>query len=305
MSPSAFWKDIQEIGRRGGSWVSVIHKLAYSVKHMLALDKSGHNFVTYPDDTFIVSFPKSGNTWTRFLIANLLQLDPPVTFLDMERLVPSIDGQTRRFFKAMPRPRVLKDHAAFTPQYKNVIYIVRDPRDVALSAHNFLLKGTIIDESYPFMTFVSEFVKGVRSPVGSWGENVASWLATRGNSPRFLLLRYEDMLSATTRELERIASFLGMPVTTEHLVEAARRSSADNMRKLEKMHGDEWSQNRHMKRKDIPFVRSAKAGGWRSTLPKDAVTAIESAWGPIMTRLGYELSGSADSGEEQVAHSCT
>jgi len=268
----------------------LIGQLAYGVKHVLELDHPKHNLVVYPDDTFIVSFPKSGNTWTRFLIANLLQLEPRITFLDMERLVPSPDGQARRFFKAMPRPRIIKEHASFDPQYKNVIYIVRDPRDVIISGYNFLLKGEIIDESYPYMTFVDEFIRGIRSHVGSWGENVASWLATRANSPRFLLLRYEDMLSETAGELKKVADFLGLQVSDSHLSEAVTRSSADNMRKLEKMHGDNWAQNRHMKRKDIPFVRAAKAGGWRSTLPQPAVAAIESAWGPLMSKLGYELS---------------
>jgi hypothetical protein len=270
--------------------VSVINKLAYGIKHIVGMDVAGHNLVAYPDDTFIVSYPKSGNTWTRFLIANLLQLDPPVTLLDMERLVPAVDGQTRGFFKRMPRPRVIRDHGPFNPEYKNVIYIVRDPRDVVISAYNFSLKGAIIDESYPLATFTNEFVRGVRSEFGSWGENVASWLATRGNSPRFLLLRYEDMLAETALELARIASFLGMQVSTDQLAEAVKQSSADNMRKLEKMHGDKWVQNKNMKRKDIPFVRTAKAGGWQSILPKAAVAEMESAWGTLMSRLGYELS---------------
>jgi hypothetical protein len=270
--------------------VSVIHKLTYGVKHVLGLDMAGHNLVPYPDDTFIVSYPKSGNTWTRFLIANLLHPEPNLTLLDMERLVPAVDGQTRRFFRTMPRPRVIRDHGPFNPQYKNVIYIVRDPRDVVVSAYNFVLKASVVDEHYPITTFVNEFVRGARSAVGSWGENVASWLATRGNTPRFLLLRYEDMLSETSRELGKIASFLGMAVSAERLAEAVSRSSADNMRKLEKMHGDKWAQNKHMKRKDIPFVRSAKAGGWQAVLPKTAVAEIESAWGPLMTKLGYELS---------------
>jgi hypothetical protein len=272
--------------------VSVIHKLAYGVKHILELDIPGENLAPYPDDTFIVSYPKSGNTWARFLIANLFQPEPPLTFLDMERLVPAVDSQTRRFFNAMPRPRVIRDHGPFNPQYKNVIYIVRDPRDVVVSAYNFALKGGAIDESYPITTFVNEFVRGSRLRFGSWGERVASWLATRGNSPRFLLLRYEDMLSETACELRKVASFLGMQVNADRLAEAVTRSSADNMRKLEKMHGDEWAQNRYMKRKDIPFVRSAKAGGWRSILPKTAVAEIESAWGPLMVKLGYELSTS-------------
>lgn len=270
--------------------MSVVHKLTYGVKHVLGLDMAGHNLVPCPDDTFIVSYPKSGNTWTRFLIANLLHPEPNLTLLDMERLVPAVDGQTRRFFRTMPRPRVIRDHGPFNPLYKNVIYIVRDPRDVVVSAYNFVLKATIVDENYPIATFVNEFVRGARSAVGSWGENVASWLATRGNTPRFLLLRYEDMLSETSRELGKIASFLGMTVSAERLAEAVSRSSADNMRKLEKMHGDKWAQNKHMKRKDIPFVRSAKAGGWQAVLPKTAVAEIESAWGPLMTKLGYELS---------------
>jgi estrone sulfotransferase len=273
-----------------GVKVSVIHKLAFGVKHILELDMAGHNLVPYPDDTFIVSFPKSGNTWTRFLIANLIQPDRPLTLLDMERLVPAIDGQTRAFFRAMPRPRVIRDHGPFNPQYKNVIYIVRDPRDVAVSTYNFALKGEIIDESCPITSFVNRFVSGSKSAVGSWGENVASWLATRGNTPRFLLLRYEDMLSETARELGKVACLLGIQVTVDRLAEAVNRSSADNMRKLEKMHGDDWAQNKHMKRKDIPFVRSAGAGGWRSILPEAAVAEIESAWGPLMAKLGYELS---------------
>ena len=35
-------------------------------------------------------------------------------------------------------------------------------------------------------------------------------------------------------------------------------------------------------RSDKPFVRSAKAGSWKSQLPKQSVAAIESAWGEIM-----------------------
>jgi hypothetical protein len=264
--------------------VSVIDRLAYGVKHILELDIAGPDLVYYPDDTFVVSYPESGNTWSRFLIANLLQSDPPWTRLDMERLIPSVNNQTRGFFKRMPRPRVIGDHGSFNPQYKNVIYIVRDPRDVAIADYNsFVLKSGIVkrgtgDDSYPITKYVNEFVRGARPGVGSWGENVASWLATRGNSPRFLLLRYEDMVSETARELGKVASFLGMQVSADRLAEAVSRSSADNMRKLEKMQDDKLAQNKQV------------TGGWQSILPKPAVAEIESAWGPLMAKLGYELS---------------
>jgi hypothetical protein len=264
--------------------VSVIRRLAYGIKHILELDEPRHHLAIYPDDTFVVSFPGSGNTWTLFLIANLLQPEPRVTLADLKRLIPAIDGQPRKFFRAMPRPRVIRHHESFHPQYKNVIYIVRDPRDVLISAYHSLPERTDLDGGDRLMSFVAEFVAGARSPVGSWGENVASWLATRGNAPRFLLLRFEDMWSETVGELDKVARFLGLPATSGHLAEAVNRSSADHVRRLEQ---------KTARKIDLDSSRSSAEGGWRTTLPKAAVSEIESAWGPLMSRLGYELCDTA------------
>jgi hypothetical protein len=55
-------------------------------------------------------------------------------------------------------------------------------------------------------------------------------------------------------------------------------------------------------RKDLSFVRAAGSGGWRSELPAPMVARIESAWGPLMTHLGYELTthSSADARAEET-----
>ena len=45
--------------------------LFYGVRRALGLDPPGKSLQILPDDVFLVSFPKSGNTWTRFLLANL------------------------------------------------------------------------------------------------------------------------------------------------------------------------------------------------------------------------------------------
>ncbi len=44
-----------------------------------------------------------------------------------------------------------------------------------------------------------------------------------------------------------------------------------------------------VERVDLPYIRVAKAGGWRANLPKECAAAIESAWGSLMEDMGYEL----------------
>ena len=44
----------------------------------------------FDDDVFLTSYPRSGNTWTRFLVGNFVNPNEPVTFLNVERLVPDM-----------------------------------------------------------------------------------------------------------------------------------------------------------------------------------------------------------------------
>ena len=272
----------------------MIHEIVYAAKYFLGKDIVEREFGIYPDDTFLVSYPRSGNTWTRFLLANLIHPDKAVTLQDIEYIIPDTPGVSKKFLKSIPRPRLLKSHQYFDPRYKKVIYIVRDPRDVALSHHRDARKYGRIDDDYPIDRWVTAFVAGEVSGLGSWAENVLSWLTTRYSNPAFLLLRYEDMKAETARELARVASFLGIDATPERLAQAVERSSADRMRKLEKTEGDAWVMTKKG-RKDVPFVGAAKVGGWTGNLSEKSVLEIESAWGPLMKALGYDL----------TRHSCT
>ena len=85
----------------------MIARFGAAVKHLRGKDAAGRNLPTFPDDTFIVSYPKSGNTWTRFLVAGLIHSDEPLTFLKADQVIPSVDSMSRQFFKDMPRPRVI------------------------------------------------------------------------------------------------------------------------------------------------------------------------------------------------------
>lgn len=268
----------------------MIYGIKRALKHLTGKDVAGRNLVVYPDDTFIVSYPRSGNTWTRFLIANLLYPDDPATFANIENLVPDAEAQSDRRLERARRPRFIKSHEYFDHRYPRVIYIVRDPRDVALSYYDFHRKYRHIGDDFPLDRFSSDFVSGrlISADWGTWGENVGSWVGTRRNAKNFLLLRYEDMIADTARELLRIATFLQLNNSPEFLERVIERSSAKRMRELEKLQAGEWVSTKQ-KRTDIPFVGTASAGGWRKNLPASSVVEIESAWGYLMNMLGYEL----------------
>ncbi len=247
----------------------------------------------FPDDVFLTSHPRSGNTWTRFLVANLAYPEKNVTFLTIENLVPDMYKSADRALRRLPRPRILKSHEPFDPRYKRVVYIVRDPRDSAVSNYYWELKQKSFPDGYPLKDFILEWMAPVYWPrIGSWGEHVMSWLSTRQGKPGFVLLRYEDLKESPETELAKVARLLDLDATPSALARAVELSSADHMRRLEKSQGARWAMTKYT-RPDKPFVRSAVSGSWQSVLPEESVALIESTWGPIMKMLGYELSTAA------------
>jgi hypothetical protein len=269
----------------------MIYGMKQVLRYLAGNDKAERNFAVRPDDTFLVSYPRSGNTWTRFLIANLFFPHEQVSFANIERLIPDTSSQSSRALKRTPSPRVIKTHQYFDHRYPRVIYIVRDPRDVVLSYYDFQRKYRQIADGYPLESYVADFVEGRigSSDWGTWAENVVSWVGTRAGQSSFLLLRYEDMVADTTHELTRVSEFLGIQASGDRLREIVDLSSAKRMRQLEARQSDQWIATKS-RRTDIPFVRTAATGSWRSLLPSKSVAHIESAWGEVMARVGYESS---------------
>jgi hypothetical protein len=273
-------------------------KLARLGRALTGRQMAGRNLTVFDDDIYIVSYPRSGNTWTRFLIGNLVSPEP-ITFHNVESHIPEIYFNPDRVLRRLPRPRILKSHECFQPRYQRVIYILRDPRDVVVSNYHHNLKVGNIPDHYPMDEFVPRFLKAeFDKPFGSWADHVASWIYLREHDPGFLLLRYEEMKKDSAGELMRIARFLEqcsfrqVECQPERLARAIALSSADRMRELEKQQAHTWVVTRNTRR-DKPFVRSASAGGWKSTLSPVAVEKIESAWGELMVRLGYQLTTAA------------
>ena len=257
--------------------------------------------VVRPDDTFLVSYPRSGNTWLRFLVANLAMPkdggDGEVSFENIGRRVPDIYRTTHAELQKMPGPRYLKSHESFAPLYPKVIYVVRDPRDVAVAAYHYCIKTERIPEGAPLGAFVDGFVGGnFFRAFGTWAQNVGSWHGAMVDSDRFSLLRYEDLLAEPASNVAKLCRSLGIERSEEQIAWAIDASSSDRMRKMEKESA--WSPEGRQRPgcggdhagaggRPIPFVRAAGAGAGKKELPDEARGLIESAWARQMREFGY------------------
>ena len=278
-----------------GTMQRMFGALAQAGRVLTGRQIAGRGLTVFPDDVFLVSYPRSGNTWTRFLLGNLIDQRDPVTFSNVESRIPEIYFNRDRSMRQLPRPRMLKSHECFQSHYPRVIYIVRDPRDVAVSFYHHNVKARNIPDDYPMASFVPRFIAGEFDRLfGSWRDNVLSWTVLRKDAPEFLMLRYEDMKRDTARALAKVVAFLDrcsfrkIDSSPEAVQRAIELSSPERMRQLEKQEAGAWVLTKDT-RNDKPFVRSAISGEWKSQLSSESVQAIESAWGDLMQSFGYEL----------------
>jgi hypothetical protein len=264
----------------------MLKTIGKAVVHSLGMRPPGRNVEVLADDVFVVSYPKSGNTWVRFLIAHLVAEGRPVDFSSVQEIVPGIDWLSAKKLSSLTRPRILKSHEYFDPRYEKLLYLVRDPRDVVVSYNHHDIRRRLFPEGYPMEQYVARFLAGRLDPYGSWHEHVGSWLGARDGDPGFLLVRYEDLSAAPQQGLRRIADFLGLRPSDAELGLACERSSFEAMRKLERFQA-ETAGNLSRARVQQPFVRSGTVGGWRREMPPALAAQITARWGTTMAALGY------------------
>ena len=83
-------------------------------------------FTVLEDDRFLISYPKSGNTWLRFLLANLLCPDgQQVRLANLDQHVPDVYRHTDEELLARDRPRFMKTHEYLDPRYRRLVYVAR------------------------------------------------------------------------------------------------------------------------------------------------------------------------------------
>lgn len=248
---------------------------------------AGRSLTVLNDDVMLVSYPRSGNTWARFLLGNLLQPSAAVTFRSVHDIIPDIYMTSDSSLSRRSTPRILKSHEYFDARYPRVIYLVRDPRDVAASYRRYLVRQGNIEPGMPEETFVRAFVDGALDTFGSWREHVSGWITARRGHDDFLWVRYEDLLEDTQFWLSRMADIAHLEANEAELSAAVQRSAIDNMKEMDLLRTVKSIPG--VPRPDIPFIDKAKAGTGREELGKSSLALIEDRFGDVMASLGYDV----------------
>jgi hypothetical protein len=162
------------------------------------------------------------------------------------------------------------------------IYIVRDPRDVALSLANHL--GESVDHAISVMATpafrTQNTAEGPFEVWGSWSENVLSW--TGAGEESLLVLRYEDMLADPVAAFTAVATHLRQKPDAAMIAEAVEASTFASL-------ADEEARRDFRERSERAdrFFRSGRAGEWRERLSGEQAGRIVNAHRAAMAAVGY------------------
>lgn len=231
-----------------------------------------------PTDVFVGSYPRSGSTWLRFMLLEILS-GQSSGFANTNEMLPDV-GKHEAGAPVLPGGgRLIKTHEPFRIEYRKAIYLVRDPRDVALSEFAYQKALGLARDN--FDVYVERFLLGGVNPFGSWIDHATSWMnAADAGRADILQVNFEELKRTPQESLSRIADFLQMPEVKNRIPGAIENNSLARMKEKEKANPQRASAKGR-------FIRSGSAGGWRSTFTDRQVQLVQQYAGTLMDRLGY------------------
>lgn len=271
---------------------------------------------------WIASYPKSGSTWVRVLLANYLRNGKqPVDIDELDATIASardffdehvgieasdlthaeIDRYRPAAYEEAARraggPMYVKVHDAFArnadglplfPRWATagILYLVRNPLDVAVSfAHH---AGVPVETAVEWMRDPEcSFAADPTALHPQLRQRLSTWSAhvrswIDGRDLPLLVVRYEDLSRDPLAAFTSIARFLRLEVEAARVAQAVAFSAFAVLQAQERAHGF---------RERFPgaaaFFRRGEVGAWRDSLPPALVARVIADHGPIMRRFGY------------------
>nr|XP_060636540.1 sulfotransferase 1C1-like [Anolis sagrei ordinatus]XP_060636542.1 sulfotransferase 1C1-like [Anolis sagrei ordinatus] len=233
-------------------------------------------FKARPDDILISTYPKAGTTWIQEIVdmiqhrgdsqkcarAPVYQRFP---FIDLFLPAPLVSGIDEA--ETMPSPRTIKTHLqlkllppSFWEQNCKIIYVARNAKDNAVSYFHFHRMNKGMPEPGTWEEFLDNFITG-KVAWGSWLDHVCGWWEAKDRHP-ILYLFYEDMKEDPSREIKKVAKFLGIQLTDSLLNQIVQHTAFESMK------GNPMANYRTlpdfiMNHTVSPFMRKGLVGNWK------------------------------------------
>lgn len=270
-----------------GDYVALLESEGAMVNSAEFKRQSFGNYQPQPYDIIVSTYPKSGTNWT-MQIAQEIAWHGEAEFEHVNSAIPWPDATIKTPIAhlsdmhmrdhAPTGLRVVKSHleADFVPYTSEAKYIsvVRDPKDVLVSAFHFE-NGFIrrmVGDGVPLDAFVEGFLSQ-RFVYNDWADHVASWWALRDRD-NVLVLSFEAMKRDPEKVIKQVAVLMGIELSAEQFAKVAHKSSYAYM----KTHDHKFSPPTppdYQEQGRISMVRQGKVGAGGEVLSAEQRDAID------------------------------
>ncbi|XP_049816285.1 luciferin sulfotransferase-like [Schistocerca nitens] len=258
-------------------------------KHFKQYAMEIKKFKVYPDDIWVISYPKSGTTWTQemvWLIENNLDFVTARRTLQRDRF-PFFEVKCAllrdqktlhplQMIDCLKRPRFIKSHlpvdllpAQLWTVKPKIIYVVRNPKDVAISYyyHHRLMHGYRGN----IKTFVEIFLSG-NVAYGPYWRHVLDFWKLR-DEPNVLINSFEDMKKDICSVINKMTCFLGRTLNEDQVTALAQYLSFESMKKNSSVNFHNTGPDNEV----IDFIRKGEVGQAHDELEPDLIERFD-AW---------------------------
>lgn len=233
----------------------------------------------------ICSFPKSGRTWLRYLLANYLnlyfRLGLPIDFRTFFQLVPHdiLDEEkgvgVYDYYDDKRFPLVLASHEHFAEEKfagKKIVFLFRTVLDTVVS--RYFQHARVFTPDRSWKGSLKEFI---RAPEGvpAYCAHLNSWSGFVDGNASVHILTYEDMHRDISGAARDVLEFMGIPVDEHKLAQAVGLSSFAAMKEMEtrtKVPGVNF--NFSPDDAESARMRKGRVGGYRDYLDEEDVAYV-------------------------------
>jgi len=232
------------------------------------------------DDAYIAAYPRSGSTWLRTILVNILEpgaCGNPDVF---NARIPAVSIRNASLINHLASPRLIMTHSVWRASLKKAVYLVRDGRDAFISSYHYHVtrEGSSVSVEDYYQLY-SQQVYGK-----TWHQSVESWLGhgQEKMGKDIYILKFEDLKSDTFNVITKVCEFLNIQTSDEQILTAIDYASLDNAKKIEKQRQGNLNDN-------ASFYRSGETAQWMKDDYHKVMAQFESASKSALELADYEL----------------